>query len=143
MRLLSLFTALTLLLGSLWFFLGGVGPLMRRELVFGLEAPAPMVQWLLLGAFMVVWWGGALCCILRVRGLFGALRVTSSVPWRLGEWFVLAGHAVLLLVGFAMMLGLFGRSLPVPLYALLMIAAALYGAGLGSIAWHHRAAAGR
>jgi hypothetical protein len=140
MRLLSLVTALTLLIGSLWFFLGGAGPLMRRELVFGQLASSVAIQWALLCMFLAVWWGGALFCTFRARALFGALRATSSVPWRLGEGLVLAGHAALLAVGFALALGMFGRSLSFPPYGLLMIAGALYAAGLGSIAWRHGAA---
>lgn len=141
MRWLSLIAAFVLLFVSLFAFFGGVGPLVaigEYSDSFGLPN---LVIWVLQLAYLGMFLGGVICCIVWFRGLRRAFGSALDRPATVGDRLVWAGHLALLaaLVN-AVMWGfrLFDWDL---LYLLLMVAAALYSLGLGALALTFRSSA--
>jgi hypothetical protein len=141
MRWLSLIAAFVLLFVSLFAFLGGVGPLVaigEYSDSFGLPNVA---IWLLQLAYLGMFLGGVICCIVWFRGLRHAFGSALDRPATVGDRLVWAGHLAFLAAlanGALWKLRLLDWDL---LYLLLMVAAALFSLGLGALALTFRSSA--
>jgi hypothetical protein len=142
MRAVSVLLSALLVLGSLFFFVGGLGPLMW----FG-EGDFPVGHWFSLGwtvlayAYVPAWIGSTACAFFCWRGLVYAYSTTTERPWHWGEVAIILGHVVLLLAG----LNLLGVHIAVLdlFYGLTMLAAIAYSLGLAALALTFRSSTDR
>jgi hypothetical protein len=136
MRWLALCFALLLLVGSLFLFVGGLGPLMWfgdfGEHFIGEHHWAWNLWVALAYGFVAVWLSGVVCCIAQPRHVLKAIGSALERSSRAADYVVYLGHLALIgsLINFVWLK--FGARDFV--YGYLLVAALLYSIGLGLLA---------
>jgi len=142
---LALCLAAVLLVVSVFLFIGGLGPLMWfghfGEHFFD-EKHWTWNLWIAFAyAFVVVWLGGVVYCVVQFRGVFAAIGSALERPAQRGDYLVYSGHLALIASIVNAIWFTFGARDFV--YGYLLLAALLYSSGLAVLAFNFRSRASR
>ena len=133
MNPLSLVLATLLVFLSLVLFAGGLGPLMMIGVVYDQFHAPRMAFYATAVAYLGLWLGGIILCIVRFRALWRMVATSMDRPNRAGDYFVVSGHLTVV-VAAADWLGFRTGILWDFVYLWLMLAAVLYSIALAHLA---------